>query len=580
MSTSNNQSNDRPKESTISLLYGQAYKCAFPGCDKPLIKVVDDVRIRNSVVAHIHAKSQGGPRWIEMPPEENRGFDNLILLCDEHHSEIDNKALEKKYPAELLRQWKENQLKNYVDAHLHWELTDQEVKEVLEVSFPYSTETTEQTLLSVTRNVVKLVESSISRLNNLKGLIVGWEAMVAKANYGFSSYDPDTGKRYYAEPSYNDAEAHRRLTATQLDEVKRDLEGLVTDLLADIAALKIVRQDLRQICELLENCIRALMTAINDRPKKPPFFDPDEFEIAIENIQRSYNLLERGWLFEDATGLLEPELPEPPPEPSEEDKQLREWWQKRNERLDKARRYVRGEKLPYHRATILELIEDAKELVYLPKVVSYLGNDFSATLGIASYVTRNATDEEILALADEIQGTKPEVVEATFILRVCRFMEENERLNLVDQLRTQYQEVATSGNWKTMEWWDENGFQIDNLIQIYQKATSPEKTKQLLDSVLAENEELYPMLLRNLAPWVESRSTTYGGEDIFRQEYRTRMEIPNWYPIEKVIEIAHEKYPDIEPQTRPSSDKYEDKISELTSQILAASEMIYDDEVD
>ena len=144
MSTSNNQSNDRPKESTISLLYGQAYKCAF----------------RNSVVAHIHAKSQGGPRWIEMPPEENRGFDNLILLCDEHHSEIDNKALEKKYPAELLRQWKENQLKNYVDAHLHWELTDQEVKEVLEVSFPYSTETTEQTLLSVTRNVVKLVESS------------------------------------------------------------------------------------------------------------------------------------------------------------------------------------------------------------------------------------------------------------------------------------------------------------------------------------------------------------------------------------------------------------------------------------
>ena len=95
--------------------------------------------------------------------------------------------------------------------------------------------------------------------------------MVVKANYGFSSYDPDTGKRYYAEPSYNDAEAHRRLTATQLDEVKRDLEGLVTDLLADIAALKIDRQDLRQICELLENCIRALMTAINDRPKKPPF---------------------------------------------------------------------------------------------------------------------------------------------------------------------------------------------------------------------------------------------------------------------------------------------------------------------
>jgi len=45
-----------------------------------------------SKICHIEAASQNGPRYNpNMSDEERRHFDNLILLCDECHSIIDNK---------------------------------------------------------------------------------------------------------------------------------------------------------------------------------------------------------------------------------------------------------------------------------------------------------------------------------------------------------------------------------------------------------------------------------------------------------------------------------------------------------
>lgn len=80
-----------PTPSTIRQLYGCAFRCAHPECSRPLYKLSDDTgdRVLNSRVAHIHARRQGGPRWLDTPADENRAFDNLILLCIEHSYEID-----------------------------------------------------------------------------------------------------------------------------------------------------------------------------------------------------------------------------------------------------------------------------------------------------------------------------------------------------------------------------------------------------------------------------------------------------------------------------------------------------------
>lgn len=80
-------------------------ECAHPNCNKKLI-AEDGVSIIGKI-CHISAASDNGPRFdTNMTVDEKRGFDNLILLCDEHHVMIDNKENEARYPVSLLKDWK------------------------------------------------------------------------------------------------------------------------------------------------------------------------------------------------------------------------------------------------------------------------------------------------------------------------------------------------------------------------------------------------------------------------------------------------------------------------------------------
>jgi hypothetical protein len=80
-------------------------ECAEPTCVKKLI--AEDRQSIISKICHIEAASKNGPRWNgKMTDDERRDFTNLILLCDEHHKIIDNKANEMKFPVSLLKKWK------------------------------------------------------------------------------------------------------------------------------------------------------------------------------------------------------------------------------------------------------------------------------------------------------------------------------------------------------------------------------------------------------------------------------------------------------------------------------------------
>ncbi len=80
-------------------------ECAHPKCKKKLI-AEDRISII-SKICHIAAASEEGPRFDRnMTDDERRGFDNLILLCDEHHVMIDNKENESEYSTPLLKKWK------------------------------------------------------------------------------------------------------------------------------------------------------------------------------------------------------------------------------------------------------------------------------------------------------------------------------------------------------------------------------------------------------------------------------------------------------------------------------------------
>jgi len=80
-------------------------KCAAPNCHRKLI--ASDGETVVSKICHIEAASSEGPRWNrDMTDDERRHFNNLILLCDECHSIVDNRDNEEKYPPILLKRWK------------------------------------------------------------------------------------------------------------------------------------------------------------------------------------------------------------------------------------------------------------------------------------------------------------------------------------------------------------------------------------------------------------------------------------------------------------------------------------------
>src|ERR1700723_3184472 len=122
-----------PTDATAKQLYATALRCGRPGCMQTLYRVSETgMRVLNTQIAHIHARRQNGPRWNPaMTGEENRSYDNLILLCLQHASEID--ATPGLFPAEALRDWKRAQVATQERAaQCMPPLTDAEADEVIQ----------------------------------------------------------------------------------------------------------------------------------------------------------------------------------------------------------------------------------------------------------------------------------------------------------------------------------------------------------------------------------------------------------------------------------------------------------------
>ncbi|WP_430408452.1 NACHT domain-containing protein [Kordia sp.] len=84
-------------------------QCSAPNCKRSVVG--EDGNTLVGKICHIEAASPNGPRYrLEMTNDERRAYDNLILLCDEHHMIIDNHRNEGKYSVELLKKWREKHI--------------------------------------------------------------------------------------------------------------------------------------------------------------------------------------------------------------------------------------------------------------------------------------------------------------------------------------------------------------------------------------------------------------------------------------------------------------------------------------
>lgn len=114
-----------PKLDTLRALFAKSGNCcAFPGCKN---KIINDKNQLIGEVCHIEAAEEGGERYNpNQPDEERRHYDNLILLCHEHHVETND-----------IQEYTVNKLKNMKKVHEakfinnNFELDEQVLKSIL-----------------------------------------------------------------------------------------------------------------------------------------------------------------------------------------------------------------------------------------------------------------------------------------------------------------------------------------------------------------------------------------------------------------------------------------------------------------
>lgn len=110
--SSNKKTRLRVSELVVRQLWAtSAGRCQLEGCNRLLTEYHRKRTYRNrGYVAHIHAAEPGGPRpHPTMQPDELNQFDNLIMLCDSCHKEVDVDA-PGEYPATRLIAAKEEHI--------------------------------------------------------------------------------------------------------------------------------------------------------------------------------------------------------------------------------------------------------------------------------------------------------------------------------------------------------------------------------------------------------------------------------------------------------------------------------------
>lgn len=104
-------------QQTIKKLFAlSASQCSFPHCGK---KIVNQSNAKDSNICHIQGANPNGERYNpNMTDKERANYDNLILLCQQHHDQTDDVSY---YTVEVLLDMKkshENKIQNLLSPSI------------------------------------------------------------------------------------------------------------------------------------------------------------------------------------------------------------------------------------------------------------------------------------------------------------------------------------------------------------------------------------------------------------------------------------------------------------------------------
>jgi len=104
----------KPSQSTRrSILSHAGNQCAFPACSKPIHSAGEML----GQIAHIEGRKFGSARFrAGQSPEERNGYDNLMAVCHEHGTYIDDKEQVETYTVAVLKKYKAEHEQRIEDA--------------------------------------------------------------------------------------------------------------------------------------------------------------------------------------------------------------------------------------------------------------------------------------------------------------------------------------------------------------------------------------------------------------------------------------------------------------------------------
>lgn len=510
-----------PTAATVRQLYGSAFRCAHPQCQRPLYKLNNETgnRVLNSRVAHIHARREGGPRWIDMLPEDNRASANLILLCIEHSYEIDETP--DVFPAKMLREWKAAQIAEYDDIQRNWLISDEEVTEVL-----FASETFEVLHAPATVELVRRVEAlrlvAERTRSGPRSWSRRWQQLNEQTKRSFTAWD-DSGDPVYLEPSEFQVRPlqqgiHEALTAA-LDEVRPSSEAARIEL----AAVLTTRPQVAPWCEALD---RAITRVVEEASAWTALADPDAdgvFDTAVADLQRAVDDLVRASRGEHV------DVPEPPMVVGEKD--IADPFAEHQQLLEEARPFVRVSHRPYVPALRERVAEATEYAATIPPTAHLLPYGLDTTAHLAVAVAGNASEDDLLELVERDRQQLPICAATALLAAAVRTDDSDGQHAHANAAREQLQCLSSDTDWSCAASWAGNGINGQSMMYTFAAVTSSDEVRERLAHALHTNPDILGPLVVSCAGWVEQ---------LDRQTYRpfrfdrVYSQIPAWLPLDAI----------------------------------------------
>ncbi|WP_306358335.1 MULTISPECIES: hypothetical protein [unclassified Nocardia] len=522
-----------PTDSTIKQLYGTAYRCGEPTCTKPLYRTNPDTGayILNSRVAHIHARSEGGPRWDPLMSEaDNRAPENLILLCEAHAWEID--ATPAFFPAETLRTWKTAQLAEYQQLHRGWQPTDDEISQIRHASFAkqgFGTDLAAATKLAdLARAIGTLIATARHYRQGASAAAEAWQRRRQQLSASMPMWDSN-GELLTVEPSGLETQQLRAALQAQLDLADQHLEPLAAAVHGELHAVHATSPELETWVEWVERALAEVLAAAQSWPSPGHSPDDERLEAALEELHCAS-------MATAATWRGQPAQPPPPApavvKPAESEQQAH--FRAHNALLDSARPWARVAR-PYDAtlyATLLAAADYAREL---PPIAATMTCDLVATTSLAAHVAEHADEQTYASLIEQAAALTPLIVAAELLRSLAATAAESGRQALSDKAVEHLKHSLEHADWRDSALWSANGFRVGKLLAWTMTYTSsPQAVAEAVCAGLDRDSGLLIPILDNIATWKEVHRSGHP-----MQIVREIDQIPAWVPTQRILaEIA------------------------------------------